>query len=162
MHFVFVPTAQSLGILINLFAMALPKILARSELILSLFFDLAMRAAMALQKVLEYMLRNEKARGPKGQKTIHHCFRSLLEVMVDLKELLESSDSDESDSESESAEDDEEDESDEVRGSSVIIQHHGMINVNNCNLFYQLSAIVFPETRTKCCLDGSKMRTDVS
>lgn len=82
---------------------------------------------MALQKVLEYMLRNDIVHGPKGQKTIHHCFRSLLEVMVDLKELLESSDSDESDSESESDEDDEEDESDEVRGSSVIVKRHGMI-----------------------------------
>jgi hypothetical protein len=77
---------------------------------------------MALQKVLEYMLRNDKAYGPKGQKTIHHCFRSLLEVMVDLKELLEPSDSDESDSESESEEDDEEDESDEVRGSKCYLK----------------------------------------
>lgn len=81
---------------------------------------------MALQKVLEYILRNENVRGPKVQKTIHHCFRSLLEVMVDLKELLESSDSDESDSESDSEEDDEEDESDEVRCSTAIIKRHGI------------------------------------
>jgi hypothetical protein len=45
-----------------------------------------------------------------------------LEVMVDLKELLEPSDSDESDSESESEEDDEEDESDEVRGSKCYLK----------------------------------------
>ncbi|KAG0600495.1 hypothetical protein M758_11G038800 [Ceratodon purpureus] len=88
--------------------------LAESEAEPGLSLESEMKlAAMALQKVLEYMLRNDQVYGLNGQKTIHHCFRSLLEVMVDLKELLESSDSDESDEESESEEDDEEDESDE-------------------------------------------------
>lgn len=74
---------------------------------------------MALQKVLEYVLQIDRFCGPKSHKIVHHCFRSLLEVMVDLKELLESSDSDESDSASESEEDDEADGSDEVCDSSV-------------------------------------------
>lgn len=71
--------------------------------------------AMALQKVLEYMLPTDRFYGAKSQKIVHHCFHSLLEVMVDLKELTETSDSDEDDEE-EDDEDDEEDDSDEVRG----------------------------------------------
>jgi hypothetical protein len=77
--------------------------------------------AMALQKAVEYILQHEKFSGPRGFKTAHHCFRSLLEVMVDLKELLEASGSEgsEPDTESEDDEDDDEDddeadESDEV------------------------------------------------
>lgn len=100
--------------------------LAESEAEPGLSLESEMKlAAMALQKVLEYMLRNDKPYGPKGQKTIHHCFRSLLEVMVDLKELLEPSDSDESDSESESEGDDEEDESDEELESEESETEHG-------------------------------------
>ena len=74
---------------------------------------------MALQKFLEYVLRNDRFCGPRSRKIVHHCFHSLLEVTVDLKELLKSLDSDKSDSESESEEDDEEDESKDVCVSSV-------------------------------------------
>lgn len=75
-----------------------------------------------MQKVLEYVLQNDRVCGPKGHKIVQHCFRSLLEVMVDLKELQESSDSDVSDTESEEddEEDEETDESDEVCGSNVV------------------------------------------
>lgn len=73
-----------------------------------------MGAAIALQKVLEYILQNEKNCGQnEGLKVAHHCFRSLLEVMVDLKELQEMTGSEETESESESEEDDEADEADE-------------------------------------------------
>lgn len=94
---------------------------------------------MALQKVLEYVLRNDRFGGPKSHKIVHHCLRSLLEVMVDLKELLESSESDESDSESESEEDDEADESDEVCDLTVLKSFSFFSNCNISLLSYWLT-----------------------
>lgn len=69
--------------------------------------------AMALQKAVEYVLQHEKFSGPRGFKAAHHCFQSLLEVMVDLKELLGASDSEGSESDTESEDDDDCDEADE-------------------------------------------------
>lgn len=99
--------------------------LAESEAEPGLSLESEMKlAAMALQKLLEYVLRTDRFCGPRSRKIVHHCFRSLLEVTVDLKELLESSDSDESDSESESEEDDEEDESeDELESEESETEH---------------------------------------
>lgn len=89
--------------------------LAESEAEPGLSLESEMKlAAIALQKVLEYILQNEKNCGQnEGLKVAHHCFRSLLEVMVDLKELQEMTGSEETESESESEEDDEADEADE-------------------------------------------------
>lgn len=85
---------------------------------------------MSLQKVLEYLLQRDTQHDRKAFKTLHHCFRSLLEVMVDLKELLESSDSEDSesgsDSQDEGEEDDEEDDSNEVCFSMICWLSHSV------------------------------------
>lgn len=57
---------------------------------------------IGLQRIMAHIINKDLLKNRKGFKTAHHCLRSLLEAMVDLKELLESSETDESDSESDS------------------------------------------------------------
>ncbi|CAM6082528.1 unnamed protein product [Calypogeia fissa] len=87
-------------------------------------------AVLALLKILEHLLNTKQVvEGTKGFDVAQHCFRSLLESTVDLKEVQESSeigssedddddnDSDESD-ESEEDDDDNEDASNDSESSS--------------------------------------------
>lgn len=71
---------------------------------------------IGLQRILAHIINKELLGDRKGLKAANHCLRSLLESMVDLKELLESSETDgsdtTSDSRSGSASGDEDDDSD--------------------------------------------------
>ncbi|BBN00117.1 hypothetical protein MPTK1_1g26560 [Marchantia polymorpha subsp. ruderalis] len=72
---------------------------------------------LALLKLLERLMSKEMAEGSKGFLVAQHCFKSLLESTVDLKEVQESSsiddsdddDSDDSDGSEDSDEDDDDD-----------------------------------------------------
>lgn len=57
---------------------------------------------IGMQRVLAHIINKELLMNPKGVKAANHCLRSLLESMVDLKELLESSETDGSDTTSDS------------------------------------------------------------
>lgn len=79
-------------------------------------------AVIGLQRVMAHIIGKELLKNQKGLKAASHCLRSLLESMVDLKELIESSETDgsdtTSDTRSESAsggEDDDNDDSIDVR-----------------------------------------------
>ena len=57
---------------------------------------------IGLQRILAHIINKELLGNRKGLKAANHCLRSLLESMVDLKELLESSETDGSDTTSDS------------------------------------------------------------
>ena len=80
---------------------------------------------IGLQRVMAHIISKDLLENRKGLKAANHCLRSLLESMVDLKELIESSETDgsdtTSDSRSESASGDEDDDNDnsiDVRNNS--------------------------------------------
>lgn len=83
-------------------------------------------AVIGLQRVMVHIISKELLRNRKGLKAANHCLRSLLESMVDLKELIESSETDGSDttsSRSDSASGDEDDDnSSDVRTISLQIR----------------------------------------
>ena len=60
---------------------------------------------IGLQRLMVHIINKDLLNNRKGFKVAHHCLRSLLESMVDLKELLESSETDDSDSSSDSGSD---------------------------------------------------------
>lgn len=47
---------------------------------------------IGLLRVIEHFISKELLKNQKGQQAANHCLRSLLESMVDLKELVESPD----------------------------------------------------------------------
>lgn len=59
-------------------------------------------AVIGLQRVLAHIINKELLGNQKGLIAANHCLRSLLESMVDLKELLESSETDGSETTSDS------------------------------------------------------------
>jgi len=59
-----------------------------------------MHAVIGLQRVLVHIISKELLGNQKGLKAANHCLRSLLESLVDLKELIESSETDGSDTSS--------------------------------------------------------------
>jgi hypothetical protein len=82
-------------------------------------------AVIGLQRVMAHIINKELLKNKKGMKAANHCLRSLLESMVDLKELIESSETDGSDTTSETRsesasgdEDDDNDDSIDVRNNS--------------------------------------------
>lgn len=83
--------------------------LCKSEVQVNLFLKfsgIGGVTVIGLQKVLAHIISKELLRNQKGSKAANHCLRSLLESMVDLKELLESSETDGSESASGDEDDD--------------------------------------------------------
>jgi hypothetical protein len=85
---------------------------------------MGMHAVIGLQRVMVHIISKELLRNRKGLQAASHCLHSLLESMVDLKELIESSETDGSDtasdrrSESASGDEDDDDNSSDVRTNS--------------------------------------------
>ncbi|KAL2650845.1 hypothetical protein R1flu_018973 [Riccia fluitans] len=76
---------------------------------------------LALLRLLEHLVSKGVAEGSKGFEVAQHCFRSLLESSVDLKEVQESSsvdDSDEDEDDSDGSDDSEDDEDDDGDSNS--------------------------------------------
>lgn len=59
-------------------------------------------AVIGLEKIIVYIINKDLLQNQKAFAAAHHCTRSLLESMVDLKDIVESSESDRSGSSSES------------------------------------------------------------
>nr|PNR26439.1 hypothetical protein PHYPA_031014 [Physcomitrium patens] len=67
--------------------------LAESEADPGLSLESEMKlAVIGLLRVIEHFISKELLKNQKGQQAANHCLRSLLESMVDLKELVESPD----------------------------------------------------------------------
>ena len=60
-------------------------------------------AVIGLQKIIEHIINKDLLQNQKAFSVAHRCMRSLLESMVDLKDIMESSESDKSRSSSESS-----------------------------------------------------------
>jgi hypothetical protein len=78
---------------------------------------MGMHAVIGLQRVMVHIISKELLRNRKGLQAASHCLHSLLESMVDLKELIESSETDGS-GESASGDEDDDDNSSDVRTNS--------------------------------------------
>lgn len=92
---------------------------------------------LALLKILEHLLNTKQVvEGTKGFDVAQHCFRSLLESTVDLKEVQESSeigsseDDDDNDSdESDESDDDDDDNEDGSNDSESVRCQHTCLNL---------------------------------